>query len=103
MKLYCKRYYKEHEIVTLHSWITYYPKFKNFDLEIPGKAVVIHLPIPIWKRAYDIDSDEIKSGWRFPVLILSWYTNRILLCYGNIFIYKWRGSKNVNHTSKKNS
>lgn len=86
MKLFTKREYTKHEIVTYHSWVTYYSHFKNFDLELPGKAIILHIPIPFFSKEYSIDWDEIRNGWRFPVFILSWYSHRILLCYGNVLI-----------------
>lgn len=90
MRFFTKRSYVNHEIVVFHAWITYYPKFKNFDLELPGKAVVIHFPIPFLSKQYDIAWDEMRYGWRIPIWILSWYDNRIMLCYGNVMIKDMR-------------
>ena len=87
MKLYTKREFVKSEYVTRHAWITYYPKFKNFDPELPGKAIILHIPIPYYRKEYyEIECDALISGWRFPILILSWYSHRILLCYGSILV-----------------
>jgi hypothetical protein len=69
------------EVVTGRAWITIYTKYSGFKDWENGKGLIIHIPLPIKSRRYDISQDEFIIRWRLPVIVILKFVHRFVVMY----------------------